>query len=98
MMSMLTLTLTPKEAVLLAGGVLLLLNKGIKTDDGTQDRFTQVLGLSLLNRLSDYDFEDEEIQDMLRAAVDSGTNIAGEEVICFESLDGIPQTDAEKCM
>lgn len=99
-MDSLTLTIDPREAVFLAGGAVLMLRKRAASEGGLPDRFTHLLGLSLLNRLCDLsaDLTDTEIKEILRAAVDSAMMITGEETFYHESSDGITASDAEKFM
>lgn len=94
-----SLIITPEEAVFLAGGAVLMLHKGVRSATGGIDRYTQLLGLSLLNRLSDEEFNNPEIQDMLLAAVRTGMDLTGDrEEVHHENMDGVQATDTEKLM
>lgn len=95
----LTITIDPREAVFLAGGAVLMLQKGISTIDRKPDPYTQMLGLSVLNKLADHTrLLDFEIHDTIAAAVDTAMSLTGDEVTIYEHMDGITKAEAEALM
>jgi hypothetical protein len=96
-MTNVSLTISHIEAAFLAGSIIVMLHKK------SCSRYSQLIGLSILNRLADEveSLDNEEIKEIVRTAVETAMKIPekeDEEEHHYDFTDGIPTKDAEKFM